>query len=134
MVLWLLLILVDKVAYWLDQRFGTSFVKPKVTVKEIEQLITAEVLIGSSSREVVGFLIAHNISCRGEIYDNLEENSHFQHPKLTVSRSHIKRYLSAWIPDVGGDLLYRWDICVNFYFDAEDRLIEYLVEEVGSGP
>src|SRR5262245_57720828 len=103
MALWLTLNLAENIAVWLDHRFGTGFLKPKVTCNEIEQLISVEVRLGTSSREVVGFLKSQNISCRGEVYDNPERNSHFQNPKLAGSRKNIKGYMPAWIPDIGGD-------------------------------
>jgi hypothetical protein len=101
--------------------------KPKrVNLRELRNKIEKQLPTGSTKKEVTDFLDARRIK-HGDIvltkYDSQYSDNGVE-----------KRLLYASIPRIRKVLLIEWGIYMSFRFDADDRLIEYRIRKVGTGP
>jgi hypothetical protein len=112
--------------------------KSKYTVDQIEELIKSEAPVMANKDDVIAFLDARNISHskykehKGTIQPEFETD--FQDAKIKGNAHLIKYFVFATVPSAGKWSIFRVDIHLTFFFDAEGNLVEYLVREVEDGP
>jgi hypothetical protein len=111
--------------------------KSKYTIAQIEELIKSEVTVTASTDDVLAFLDAHNIrhsgykEHKGSIQPEFETD--FQDTKIKSKAHLIKYFVFATVPSAGKWSIFRVDIHITFFFDAEGKLVEYLAREVEDG-
>jgi hypothetical protein len=101
------------------------------TVERTEIMIRKEAPIGSDIGAVDAMLTAHQIP-HWEYPNELDIGNFDDKPEKL--RGIAKGYIGAIKRDVGWDVMIRWDIAMRFYFDEHDKLIDYTVKMMGTGP
>lgn len=112
-------------------------VRSELTSEGVEQLIKSEIPNGASKPQVLSFLDAHRISySEYEKYppEFLKLATDLQSEKFKGKTHLIDGYIFADVPRCGRWTLFRCDIWITFYFDAEGKMVEYLVKAVEDGP
>jgi hypothetical protein len=101
-------------------------------VEGVNHLIEKEVPSRASVAQVEAFLDSHKI-VHSEIFDEPEVESDFRYnPKLDGKRERVRGVVGAIIRNVEYGFLISWDICIKFYFDEHDRLVEYTVTKIAT--
>lgn len=91
----------------------------RLTVKEVQQQIDGSIPIGSTRAAVESYLDSRSVP----------------HSYLTASGQTDERNVElALIRGTSQSLLIRGDIQVRFHFDDADRLTDYHVKEIFTGP
>ncbi len=125
---------VDVIRFYIDQVFHTRLMAPKVTDEEMEQLIAANLPIGSSRDAIFAFLDAHKIDHQEQpvrpVYWGL---SGFQNFKLYLKEHPIKNEIRAEISNVGRSLMVNSNMSIIFTLDDQDRLVRYEVKTGHTG-
>lgn len=98
----------------------------RVTVREIEAAIKRESPLGSTKTEVIAFLDKNRIGHSDLLVAN-GRTSEYQDDE-------VKRLINASIPKVKHTFFAEWGIFMSFRFDESDRLVDYRVRWVGTGP
>lgn len=108
---------------------------PFRTAAAVERAIAAEAPVGSDEARVAAFLRAHGIEHSPSGGDPGAESDFRRNPKLAGKRARITRQSVAIIRGVGRDVLTftEYSLVLHFYFDAAGALVEYTVQEVGTG-
>lgn len=122
-----------ELAYALDKTFHTNFTKPKITVEEVETLISSSLPTGSSSAAILTFLDLHKFHYR-PMSDKIQYNSiESQSPKLAGKKDVIRKAIVAWISNAATELFATWDLNIVFYLDEAETLVECIVSWAGNG-
>ena len=108
------------------------------TVQEVDSAITGSIPLGSEVSNVLGFLDSQTFGSRKfgrdgyvtdpEIISALSKYTTDE--KAIELKGTLKGYIAASIPNVSHDLFNTSAIIATFYFDRNDRLIDYTVKEV----
>jgi hypothetical protein len=130
-----IMILVDKVAYWLDRRFHTQFRTPEITQEEVECLIETYIQPDSTNEEILFFLKLFNLrhSEPRSIVDDEFWSYHAKANGFEQESERIKGTIGATVENTGKSLLVRGDIQILFYYDDQNRLVKYTTRWVGTG-
>ncbi|MEO8395511.1 MAG: hypothetical protein ABI700_21130 [Chloroflexota bacterium] len=128
-------VVIDIIRGALDHTFHTKLLKPKITVEEVENLIKANLAIGTSSEEIFDFLKAHELGYSDKLLDyndSYEENARINQ-EVPAQHDLIKKLIVAWKHNVGQHLLVTTDIRIIIYLDDKNSLVEYAVKSFGTG-
>ena len=110
-----------------------------ITTTKVEALIAREVSANADKSQVLAFLDAHRLAHSGIVefpqgyLEDPEFDTDLSSDKLRGKVGRVKRYAVAKIPNIKSGLLETHDLFIKFYFDEDDRLVEYLVRSVGRG-
>lgn len=110
-----------------------------ITRESVETLIASEVPSGADKSQVFAFLKAHRLIHSGieefpaEYLAEPELDTDLSSDKLKGKVGRVRKYAIAKIPNIKSGLLETYDLYIKFYFDKDDRLVEYLVRIVGTG-
>jgi len=108
-----------------------------MTGEQMEQLMIAEVPVGSDAPRVIAFLdgrhISHSDIVQLDEDDRARPDTLLSNPKLDSVRDRIRSYIPALMRDVGGPgFLTRWDIMIRFYLDADGKVVAHQAKRVGT--
>ncbi len=110
-----------------------------VTVPQVEVLLAKEMPVGASTKQITSFLDAHGMTywepkdIPQPFLDRPERSTDFSNHKLDGKRVRIKREMIAKVPGIRDRFLVERSIFIHFYLDEDNRLVEYLVTELGLG-
>jgi hypothetical protein len=105
------------------------FLDPNLPVEKITLLIQQEIPKGSTKARVYDFLDARSIPSSG--YD-VGPDPFYGLPSASRER---KRYVTARIPVRGALPIFGdYDIQIVFYFDEDQRLSDYKLQQLYDGP
>jgi hypothetical protein len=110
-----------------------------ITTEKIDALIKQEVPANADKAQVLAFLDAHAITHtdvaefpKGYL-EEPELDSDLSSDKLKGKVGRVRKYAVANIPTTKIRPLVTYNLIIKFYFDKDDRLVEYLVRSVGTG-
>ena len=108
-----------------------------MTGEQMEQIMIAEVPVGSDASRVIAFLDGRHIDHSGIVQLDQDERARpdtlFSNPKLDSARDRIRSYIPALMRDVGGPgFLTRWDIMIRFYLDADGKVVAHQAKTIGT--
>ena len=110
-----------------------------ITAEKIDALIAKEVHAGASKAEVFAFLDAHHLTHSDAVefpegyLEKPDLDTDLSSDKFKGKVSRVRKYAFVKIPNIKSGLLETYDLFIKFYFDKDDRLVEYLVRVVGTG-
>jgi hypothetical protein len=99
-----------------------------VTFREMDELIKKEIPFESSHLKVCEFLNSRKINSSGY---NVGLDPLYG---LPTSKQERKRYITARIPENPDPSRSRYDIFVVFYFDEDQNLIDYKLQQLDNVP
>jgi hypothetical protein len=107
-----------------------------MTGEQMEQIMIAEVPVGSDASRVIAFLDGRHIDHHSGIVQ-LDQDERpdtlFSNPRLDSVRDRIRSYIPAILRDVGGPgFLTRWDIMIRFYLDADGKVVAHQAKTIGT--
>ena len=122
----------------IDHVFHTRIIAPKISVEEVEQLIQTRLPIGSTLDSAFAFLNEQKYERISEVLTNPvywdeKWQSSTERYRLAEYQPAIRKLVIARIHKNGGGLLVSWETRICLYFDKNDQLLTYLVDQFGIG-
>jgi hypothetical protein len=104
-------------------------------IAEYNQLVQAEIPVGSSVTQVIAFLDARKIvhSQYATGLERLEQESALRELAFPAKHEIINGYIGGIVRDADYAPLTSWSVQMKFYFDRQDRLVTHTVTWVGTG-
>lgn len=106
--------------------------RTNIDESSLKSLINTELPNGVSKEHVSNFLTAKKIA-HSNYSQDLPNNYDFNSPRLEGKRDLITGFIIGNVPNIRRSFLLTYELQIFFYFDKNDRLIEYSVREVGMG-
>jgi len=109
----------------------------ELTAEQMEQMMSAEVPVGSDASRAISFYVGRQIEHSGIVQlkdeDRNSPDTLFGDPKLNAVRHRIQSYVPAIKRDVGGKgFLTRWDILMRFYLDGDGKVVAHQAKKIGT--
>ncbi len=124
------------VFWWFNYSHRPTPESFRAKIAEYNQIVEAEIPVGSSVSQVMAFLNARNIvhSEYATGLERLERESAFRELEFPDKHEITNGYVGSIIRDVDYEPLISWSVQMKFYFDRQDRLVTHTVDWVGTGP